>query len=110
SDTATTDIYPLSLHDALPILRYSGPAHRGRTRGKITWAAAGISAIAHGRRLGGIDRHGIGAAGEIVVSCIVVAKEGNASCAGAKCAERQRNSRARQRHPNSRQSSWRATQ
>ena len=29
NDTATTEIYPLSLHDALPILLHSGPASAG---------------------------------------------------------------------------------
>src|SRR5688572_33488414 len=34
NDTATTEIYTLSLHDALPIYRprYRGPRHRGRQR------------------------------------------------------------------------------
>src|SRR5438445_7801131 len=54
NDTATTEIYTLSLHDALPILRYSshftGPDTDGRTDGRrcrclcsrVTCSAASI--------------------------------------------------------------------
>src|SRR2546430_9070015 len=34
NDTATTEIYTLSLHDALPISADDGPHHAGRHRGR----------------------------------------------------------------------------
>src|SRR2546426_4012755 len=39
NDTATTEIYTLSLHDALPI--YAGPAHRRRPRRRRRVGLAG---------------------------------------------------------------------
>src|SRR2546425_3342394 len=34
NDTATTEIYTLSLHDALPIFHHSRPGHAGAVRGQ----------------------------------------------------------------------------
>src|SRR3990167_2251888 len=48
NDTATTEIYSLSLHDALPILRGRGPA--GRLRADDCRAPADCRAVSLGRR------------------------------------------------------------
>src|ERR1039457_2210550 len=47
NDTATTEIYTLSLHDALPIYKIrkkglSGPSRSGRTRGSTARCASGL--------------------------------------------------------------------
>src|SRR5258705_10702278 len=39
NDTATTEIYTLSLHDALPICAARHPAHRRWARQSAAWAA-----------------------------------------------------------------------
>src|SRR5260370_18868214 len=42
NDTATTEIYTLSLHDALPILRTNKSSPRDRCIGSVRCAIAGI--------------------------------------------------------------------
>src|SRR3712207_7096309 len=57
NDTATTEIYTLSLHDALPIFRVARPPHAldGRSRPR---AGQGQGRPDQGVRLGGSDRGG----------------------------------------------------
>src|SRR3712207_9074432 len=44
NDTATTEIYTLSLHDALPISEEAeGPSARSRGRGSASWTSSGGS-------------------------------------------------------------------
>src|SRR3989442_6928668 len=50
NDTATTEIYTLSLHDALPISCFTCPALRGRTEPAICWDAPSTPIVA-GKRL-----------------------------------------------------------
>src|SRR5690349_22831589 len=45
NDTATTEIYTLSLHDALPIL-IVGPHDAGNRSGEILQAKAGVAGVA----------------------------------------------------------------
>src|SRR5438034_2240240 len=52
NDTATTEIYTLSLHDALPILRRDAGQHRRRR------VREGPRAVRHGSRRRGRRRHG----------------------------------------------------
>src|SRR3712207_7159162 len=50
NDTATTEIYTLSLHDALPICGGPWPGRRGRARGTRTAGPAGCRACNRARR------------------------------------------------------------
>src|SRR2546426_3756170 len=52
NDTATTEIYTLSLHDALPISRRPGPESRGRRRDAGNARARSGCPRARGRRAG----------------------------------------------------------
>src|SRR5258708_30990152 len=67
NDTATTEIYTLSLHDALPISRSIRPRQPARTCGRVTprarWAArlrlrdfAARRDLSKGGRWDGVDR------------------------------------------------------
>src|SRR2546430_9542454 len=42
NDTATTEIYTLSLHDALPICNGLGNGRNGKKRRRINWAAIAL--------------------------------------------------------------------
>src|SRR2546429_8536974 len=53
NDTATTEIYTLSLHDALPIYRSNGDRgyHDHEPRGDVSWAEGTSTEHAHGSRV-----------------------------------------------------------
>src|SRR6266536_6592568 len=53
NDTATTEIYTLSLHDALPISRHTGPNARQRVRRPLTCVTWACSRRASGRHARG---------------------------------------------------------
>src|SRR2546426_5885407 len=56
NDTATTEIYTLSLHDALPISNWSVASLRGRASAARTFVACWGSSTSSGRSLSWIDR------------------------------------------------------
>src|SRR3712207_9304822 len=49
NETATTEIYTLSLHDALPICRWDDPAARPRARGRAPTVDVVLRDRRHGR-------------------------------------------------------------
>src|ERR1043165_9684949 len=57
NDTATTEIYTLSLHDALPIARGSPPSAPRCAASPPPSSRPGSGALQHAREMGGRQRH-----------------------------------------------------